>query len=424
MAAIARFGTRVVPEIQDIIKDCRTRKQLVQGPDIEAFEDEFAAFLGSGHVRTCSTEYGRMAAYFILKALQLPAGSEIIVPALTFWVVPEITRVAGLKPVFVDIDPATFTMRPDAVERAITPNTRAILPTHLYGMACDMDPILELAKRHNLKVVEDCAHSLGAEYKGRKVGTLGDASFFSFQAFKPLNTYGGGLAWTRDADVAKRVAEFADAEAWPSEERVEKILWSGKWQHTFIRPNVFTFSLFPVWYAASFTNSKPEQRLWEKVRGLDPLPAHYRGRYSNVQAAIGRAGLRRLPEFIDRTRRHARMLDSVLDGVPGITVPKTPADRTHVYYQYCCYVPDTDTIVKRCIRRGVDVAPMHVDVCTQMDLFNAKASMPGAERAAMAVQVPVYESLSDQEIERVARLVRAEVERLKVAPTTLTAAAG
>ena len=92
-------------------------------------------------------------------------------------------------------------------QRAITPNTRAILPTHLYGMACDLDPILALAARHNLKVVEDCAHSLGATYKGRMVGTSGDAAFFSFQAFKPLNTFGGGLTWVRDADVAKRVAD-------------------------------------------------------------------------------------------------------------------------------------------------------------------------------------------------------------------------
>src|SRR6478735_8966706 len=165
MAAIARFGTRVVPELQQIIQDCRARGQLVQGPHIEAFEQEFAQFLGSGYVRTCSTEYGRMALYFILKALDLPPGSEIIVPALTFWVVPEITRVAGLTPVFVDIDPATFTMDPAAAARAITSNTRAILPTHLYGMACDLDPILDLARRHNLKVVEDCAHALGAQYK-------------------------------------------------------------------------------------------------------------------------------------------------------------------------------------------------------------------------------------------------------------------
>jgi dTDP-4-amino-4,6-dideoxygalactose transaminase len=410
MAAIGRFGSRVVPETRRIIQECRDRKHMVHGPNIEAFEAEFARFLGSGHVRTCSTEYGRMALYFILKALDLPPGSEIIVPALTFWVVPEITRVAGLKPVFADIDPVTFTLSPKAVERAITPNTKAVLPTHLYGMSCDMDPILDIARRHHLKVVEDCAHSLGATYKGQMVGTLGDASFFSFQAFKPLNTYGGGLAWMRDADLARRVGEFADGEAWPSEERVEKILWSGRWQHTFIRPKVFTYSLFPIWYAASWVNAKPERRLWEDVRPLSPLPDHYRGRFTNVQASIGLAGLKRMPEYIERTRRHARMLDDLLGDVRDIAVPYIPPDRTHVYYQYCAYVPDTETIVKRCIRRGVDVAPMHVDVCPAMELFGAHGMRaPGAEKAATAVQVPVYESLSDQEIDRIGRLVREQV---------------
>jgi len=332
----------------------------------------------------------------------------------TFWVVPEITRVAGLKPVFVDVDPATFTMRPDAAERAITPNTRAILPTHLYGMACDLDPILALAKRHNLKVVEDCAHSLGAQYKGRMVGTHGDAAFFSFQAFKPLNTFGGGLTWVRDASVASRVSELADAEAWPDEKRVESILSTGYWQYTFIRPRVFTYSLFPVWWAASFTDWKPEQRLWESVRRLDPLPEHYRGRFSNVQAAIGRAGLARMPEFIERTRRHATMLNGMLADIPGVTVPQIPEGRTHVYYQYCAYVPDSKDLVRRCIRRGVDVAPMHVDVCTQMPLFGWQGpAAPGAEKAMTAVQVPVYESLSDEEIERVGRLVRTQVQKTR-----------
>lgn len=396
MAAIARFGTRVVPELQQIVHECRERRQLVEGPHIEAFEQAFRRVLGEGHVRTCSTEYGRIALYFILEAMDFPAGSEIIVPALTFWVVPEIARVAGLKPVFADIDPATFNLCPKAVERAITPNTRAVLPTHLYGMACDMDPILELAQRHHLKVIEDCAHALGAMYKGRMVGTLGDASFFSFQAFKPLNTYGGGLAWMRDADLARRVGEFADDERWPSEKRVAGILSTGKWQHTFIRPKVFTYSLFPVWYAASWVNARPEKRLWESVRSLDPLPEHYRGRFTNVQAAMGLAGLKRLPEFIERTRRHARMLNELLGDTPGITIPQVPQDRTHGYYQYCVYVPDSDAIVKRCIRRGVDVAPMHVDVCTNMKLFGwTGPAMPGAERAATALQVPVYESLAE-----------------------------
>ena len=190
-----------------------------------------------------------------------PEGSEIIVPALTFWVVPEIARVAGLTVVFADVDPITFTLSPAAMERAITPNTRAVLPTHLYGLSCDMDPILALARQHNLKVIEDCAHSLGAEYKGRMVGTLGDASFFSFQAFKPLNTYGGGLAWTRDAELARRVGEYADGEEWPTDARVQSILRQGKLQYTFIRPKVFTYSVFPIWYAASFLGAKPEERL-------------------------------------------------------------------------------------------------------------------------------------------------------------------
>jgi dTDP-4-amino-4,6-dideoxygalactose transaminase len=417
MAAIARFGTRVVPEMFEIIRACRDRKQLVEGPDIAAFEEEFAAFLGSGHVRTCSTEYGRMALYFILQAMAFPPGAEVIVPAFTFWVVPEIVRVAGLTPVFADIDPETFTLSPEAVERAITTKTRAVLPTHLYGLPCDMDPILDLARRYGLKVIEDCAHSLGATYKGRMTGTLGDASFFSFQAFKPLNTYGGGLAWMRDAELARRVGAMADAEAWPSEKRVEHLLWTGKWQHTFIRPKVFTYSLFPIWYAASWTGAKPEERFWEPVHRLDPLPGQYRGRFTNVQAAIGRAGLKRLPEFIERTRRHARMLDALLAGVPGITTPVIPPERTHVYYQYCAYVPDGETLVKRCIRRGVDVAPMHVDVCTRLDLFGWEgAPAPGADCAATAVQVPVYESLSDDEIDRVGRLVRDQVSRLAPVP--------
>ncbi len=413
MAAIARFGTRVVPETAEIIEDCRARRQLVQGPHIEAFEEEFARFLGSGHVRACSTEYGRMALYFILRAMDLPPGSEIIVPALTFWVVPEIARAAGLTPVFADVDPATFTLSPLAVERAVTPKTRAILPTHLYGLSCDMDPILDIARRHGLRVIEDCAHSLGATYKGRMVGTLGDASFFSFQAFKPLNTYGGGLAWVADPDLARRVGELADREQWPGETRVEGILRTGKWQHTFIRPKVFTWSLFPIWYAASWIGAQPEKRLWEAVRPLDPLPDHYRGRFTNVQAAIGRAALRRLPEFVERTRRHARMLDEILGDVPIIMIPRIPPGRTHVYYQYCAYVPDSETIVKRCIRRGVDVAPMHVDVCTRMPLFGwSGPPAPGADKAATAVQVPVYESLSEREIERVGCLVRDQVAKL------------
>jgi len=261
-------------------------------------------------------------------------------------------------------------------------------------------------------VIEDCAHALGSTYKGRMVGTLGDASFFSFQAFKPLNTFGGGLAWTADADLARRVGEYADAELWPSEKRVEKVLSVGWWQRTFIRPTVFTFSGFPIWWVASLMDAKPDRFLWENVERLDPLPPHYGGKFSNVQAALGLAGLGRLPEFIDRTRRHARKLDEMLGDVPGVAIPQIPEGQTHVYYQYCPYVPDHEALVRRCIRRGIDVAPMHVDVCTRMELFGWQGpAAEGADKASTAVQVPVYESLADYEIERIGRTVRAELLR-------------
>lgn len=411
--AIGRYGARIVPDLEQIIRHCRDRGQLVEGPLVSAFEQAFVDLLGSGHARACSTEYGRMALYFILKAMNFPPGSEIIVPALTFWVVPEIARVAGLTVVFADIDPATFTLSPQAVERAITPRTRAVLPTHLYGTACDMDALLDIAKRHDLKVIEDCAHSLGATHHGRMLGTLGDASFFSFQAFKPLNTFGGGLAWMREADLAARVGALADGEAWPSVARVERILRTGRWQARLIRPAGFTYSLFPVWYAASWVNAKPERFLWEPIRPLHPFPEHYRGRFTNVQAAIGLAGLRHLPEFIERTRRHAAMLDRMLGDVPGLVIPRASPGRTHVYYQYCAYVSDSEALVKRCLRRGVDVAPLHVNVCTRMPLFAWKGpAAPGAERAASAVQLPVYESLSDTDMEHIGQVVLTQTLRL------------
>src|SRR5580700_6175507 len=217
LTAISRYGARVLPDTEDIVAGCKARGEFIQGPQIGQFEDAFARRLGTGH--SIATSYGRMAFYYVLKALDLPPGSEIILPALTFWVVPELARVAGLKVVFADVDPATFTMDPHALEQSITPATRAVVPTHLYGLPCDMTAIMAIAARHNLRVIEDCAHALGATVAGKPVGTFGDAGFFSFQTLKPLNCYGGGLALVRNPAVASRVRALAAQEPWPSAER-------------------------------------------------------------------------------------------------------------------------------------------------------------------------------------------------------------
>jgi perosamine synthetase len=323
---------------------------------------------------------------------------------------PELARAAGLTVVFADVDPQTFNLDPASVERVTTDRTRAIVPTHLYGLPCDMDALLEIAARHNLVVLEDCAHALGATYKGRPVGTFGTAALFSFQTLKPLNCYGGGMALAHDPTVASTVRTAVDALPWPDEKRVHQRLLLGRLQRIFIRPRVFSISLFPVLWVAALIDANPDVFLWEKVRSLQPLPAHYVERFPNVQAAIGLAALDRLDEWTARAQANARHMNSVLGRVPGIRVPCAPPDRTHVYYQYCVYGPPghaRDDLVVRCVRRGVDIETLHVDIPPDMPLFEGvRAERDGARRAAQAIQIPVYSSLTDDQVHRVATVVR------------------
>ena len=172
-AAISRYGARVLTNTEQLAAACKARGEFIQGPRIQEFEAAFARRHAFDPAAAITAAYGRIAFYYILKALDFPPNSEIIFPSLTFWVVPELARVAGLSVVFADVDPRTFNIDPDSVERLITDRTRAIVPTHLYGLPCDMDRIIDIAARHNLIVLEDCAHALGATYKGKLVGTFG-----------------------------------------------------------------------------------------------------------------------------------------------------------------------------------------------------------------------------------------------------------
>lgn len=418
LRAVSRYGIRVVPNAAELIAACRKRGELVRGPHIAEFEEAFAAYHAWPR-RGIATSYGRMAFYYVLKALELPLQSEVIFPALTFWVVPEMARILGLRPVFVDVDPTTFNLNVSLLEQAVTPRTRAIIATHLYGLPCDMDEIVAVAERHGLVVIEDCAHALGARYRGRLVGTFGDASFFSFQALKPLNTYGGGMALVRDGQLARRVRLLAEAEPWPQEWRVLRRLWLGRVQGLVVRPSVFRFTLFPLLWASSVLGIRPDVYLWEPIRPLVRLPPAYRQRYTNVQARLGLAGLQRLEEWTATTRRNAAMLTRALAGCHGLVPPATPADRVHVYYQYSVYAPDRDRLVRDCIRQGLDVETLHVDVCTDLPLFRDFASpCPGALRAASAVQLPVSSMLSADAVAWIAQIVKRSWSR-QAAPETL-----
>lgn len=407
VTAIARYGARVLPDAREILRHVERRGQLVNGPKIGEFEDAFAARVGVHAAR--ATSYGRTAFFHLLSALDLPRGSEIVIPALTFWVVPEMARVAGLVPVFADVDPETFTLDPESLARVITDRTRAVVPTHLWGLPCDMDPILAIARRHGLVVIEDCAHALGATYRGQPVGAIGDAGFFSLQTLKPLNTNGGGVAVAKSPDVMRKLDVILAALPAPTRDGVRKRLRFGRVQQTMIRPWPFTFSLFPLTWAASWLKLNLDSLLWESIRPLDPPPPGYLERYSNAQAALGLVALEHLDEWTRATQQHAARLDAMLAGEPGVRRPARPGDRTHVFYQYCAYVADRDGVARRALRRGVDVETLHVDVCTDLPIFRdfPRDACPGAARAAQAVQLPVYSSLTDAEVDRVGAVIGA-----------------
>jgi len=406
MRSIARYGVRSVPgDEQEMIAAFR-RGEAIEGPAIADYEDRFARYHGLEHA--ISASFGRMACFYILRALELPAGSEIIFPALTFWVVPEIARRAGLRPVFVDVDPATFNIDPTKIEAAITEKTRAIVPTHLYGQPCDMDEVLRLAARHDLIVVEDCAQAAGARYRGRSVGTFGQAAFFSFQLLKGINTYGGGMAITNDAALAGRIREQAESEPLQSTGDLLKRFATGLMVRTLVSPKGFTFWGVPIQAAASvFGNYDFSKYLWEKIRPLDPFPRNYRQRYSNVQAVLGLRSLARLDEFNARSREHAAQYSRGLADCRSVQTPRLLAAAEHVYYQYCVYVSDAASASRRAIRRGVDFETTHVDVCSSLPLFREfAADCAGAETTERALQLPVYSRLRTSDVERVLRVVR------------------
>ena len=208
---------------------------------------------------------------------------------------------------------------------------------------------------------------------------------------------------------------IVDALPWPSEKRVRDRLLMGRLQRIFIKPWVFSISLFPVLWVSALIDANPDVFLWEKIRSLHPLPEQYTERFPNVQAVIGLEALKHLDEWTSKAQGNAAFVNRTLAGIPGIQLPLAPADRTHVYYQYCVYGPEgpkRDDLVVRCVRRGIDIETLHVDVPPDMPLFDgARSEREGARRAAQAIQIPIHAGLTRTQLERVAATVKSVLEQ-------------
>ena len=269
-------------EIDEAIQKVIAGGQFILGPEVKAFEEEMASYLGAGYAVGVAS--GTDALQLALLAGGIKPGDEVITTPFTFIATAESIAKCGATPVFVDINPKTYNIDTAHIEPKITEKTRAILPVHLYGQPADMAPIMELAQRHHLKVIEDCAQALGSEYKGEKVGSLGDAGCFSFFPSKVLGAYGdGGIVITNNGEIA---------------EKVDMLRKHG--------------SRVSYYYLMSGFNSR-----------LDSL-----------QAAILRVKLRHLDQWIEQRRQKAALYAELLGNIEGVETPHETEYAYHIFNYY------------------------------------------------------------------------------------------
>jgi dTDP-4-amino-4,6-dideoxygalactose transaminase len=258
------------PEIDAAVVRAIESAQFVLGPEVAAFEERFASYC---NVRHClAVNSGTSALHLALLAAGIGPGDEVITVSMTFVATTAAILYSGAKPVFVDVDPVTWTMNPSLIEAAITPRTRAILPVHLHGLMADMDAIMEIARRHDLVVIEDAAQAHGAEYKGRRAGSIGDLGCFSFYPGKNLGAYGeGGAVVSNHSEFARRISLLRD---WGQESKYNHVLHGYNYRMDGIQGAVLNVKMnyIEAWTEARRSVASYYDYLLEKRRCRRPVP--------------------------------------------------------------------------------------------------------------------------------------------------------
>jgi dTDP-4-amino-4,6-dideoxygalactose transaminase len=343
----------IKPEIDSAIQGILDTCQFTLGKEVVAFEEEFAAYSGSSI--GCGVNSGTSALHLALLAAGVGPGDEVITVPFTFVATVSAIHYSGAKTVFVDVDPETFTMSPDAIERAITPRTKAIMPVHLYGQPADMDPILAIARKHGLVVIEDAAQAHGAEYKGRRVGSLGDLACFSFYPGKNLGAYGeAGMVVTSNPEFARTIRMLRD---WGAEKKYHHVL-----------------------------------------KG-------YNYRMEGIQGAVLRVKLRHLESWTEARRTAAKRYDELLSSTP-FNMPFVRDDVRHVFHVYAIRVQKRAELQawlsSHDIQSGIHYPiPVHL-LPAFADLGYRVGDFPNAEGAASEVlSLPMYPELTADNQQRV-----------------------
>ncbi len=349
-------------EIEPGLKKVFEAGNFILGKEEKDFESEFAKYCESKYA--VGVNSGTDALYIALAALDIKEGDEVILPPYTFIATALCVSYLGAKPVFVDIEPETYNLDPQKIKQAITPKTRAIIPVHIYGQAANMDEILAVAKEHNLKVIEDAAQAHGARYKGKRIGSLGDVSCFSFYPTKALGAFGdGGMIVTSDEKVYKNSLMLRDYGR------------EGRYEH--------------------------------KIKGFN-------SRLDTVQAVILSAKLKRLDQWNDMRTQMADIYRQQLQGVKGIIAPPTKTDRTHIYQTYAIRTKDRDRISDGLKAKNIGVLihypiPLHLQEAYK-ELGYKRGDFPVSELVSSEIlSLPMFPHITKEQIVYVCEALKALV---------------
>jgi dTDP-4-amino-4,6-dideoxygalactose transaminase len=353
----AQYAT-IGAEIRTAVERVLASQQFILGSEGAAFEQEIAQLCGAAH--GVGVASGTDALILALRACGVQAGDEVVIPPFTFVATGSAISALGAKPIFADIRPDTYNIDPSDLARRVTIKTKAIIAVHLYGLACDMDPIVNFARARNLRVIEDNAQSIGANYKGRCTGSLGDAACMSFYPTKNLGAYGdAGMAVTNSNELATRLRTLRN---------------HGQ--------------------SAKYVSSEPG----------------WNSRLDEIQAAILRVKLRHLPEWQRARQGHAAAYTKLLLGIPGVMPPLIPEGYEHVFHQYTIRVERRDALMKFLSERKIGCSvyypvPLHLQPL-YASLGHKAGDFPHAERAAQEVlSLPMFPELRPEQVTRVAEAV-------------------
>jgi len=344
-------------EIDSVITRVLDSGRYCLGREVAAFEKEFASFIGVDYAVGVGS--GTEALHLALRACGIGIGDEVLTVSHTAVATVAAIEICGATPVMVDIDPRTYTLDPDRLQAAITPRTRAILPVHLYGHPADLSPIIDIARRHELKVIEDCAQAHGAIYRGRRVGSWGDIAAFSFYPTKNLSALGdGGIVVTSDASLSEKV----------------DLLRQYGWR----------------------------QRYVSEIIGIN-------SRLDELQAAMLRIKLRYLDEENEKRRSLAAIYDEILSGTE-IRIPTASAEITHVYHQYVLEADNRDHLRDFLREKGINTmihypVPIHLQPAYVRRLRCADPMHHTEKAAGRILSLPIYPELPLQHTTYVARKI-------------------